>query len=184
MTDPQMRELLYPWWRQAHPESLLVSEYGGLGEAIADVAAFGARFHAYEIKSDHDSLRRLPGQLSAYALLFHHVTVITGARYADKVAALAPEWVGLMLVDAQGQVSTLRAAGDNPVAPFTARALWIEESRALCRAHGLRGYSRLTSWTLPEFLHERLPAAIIDDWVLQCIRHRYLAPFGPNCPAG
>lgn len=184
MTDPEIRTILYPWWLAQHPDSLLVSEYGGLSEARADVAAFSEDgFHAYEIKSDHDTLRRLPGQLAAYATLFHQVTIISGPRYLAKVEALAPAWMGLVLVDGQGQVQLERPPGINPTPPLTAQALWITEAQALCRIHGLRGYSRLTSWTLPAFLHERLPAAVIDAWVLTCIRHRYPAPFGRKEPA-
>lgn len=179
MTDPEMRAFLHPWWLAQHPDSVLVNEYGGLSEARADVAAFSeAGNHAYEIKSDHDSLRRLPSQLEAYATLFHRVTIISGPRYQAKVAALAPDWMGLVLVDELGAITLVRAAGDNPTPPLTARALWIAEGQHLCRTHGLRGYSRLTSWTLPDFLHERLPAAVIEAWVLQCIRHRYPKPFG------
>ena len=178
MTDPEIRAILQPWWLQQHPDSLLVNEYGRLGEAIADVAAFKVGvFAAYEIKSDHDSLRRLPGQLSAYATFFHQVTIVVGPRYLAKVEALAPSWMGLVLVDTEGNITVVRTPGNNPEPPLTARALWIEEGRHLCREHGLRQYSRLTSWTMPEFLHRQLPAPVIEEWVLKCIRHRYQKNF-------
>lgn len=184
MTDPQLRQVLYPWWVCRHPRSLLVQEYGGLWAAVADVAAFEVHdFWGYEIKSDHDSLRRLPGQLAAYATFFHRVTLITGDRYAAKVEALAPEWAGLVVVDTDGLITERRTEQLNPDAPLTAQALWIEEGRTLCREQRLRRYSHLNSWTLPRFLHDNLPAEVIERWVLTCLRRRYTQPFGSTVPA-
>lgn len=66
----------------------------------ADVLVLGQHTHAYEIKSDRDSLVRLAGQLEASVKTFDYVTVVTTPRHLDGVRRISQRNVGLMLLDA------------------------------------------------------------------------------------
>ena len=66
--DAQIRELLIPFVHQEHsnaPDTIFLEEfalYGGTNRA--DLAAFNGVSHGYEIKSDRDTLLRLPHHLT------------------------------------------------------------------------------------------------------------------------
>jgi len=82
--DAQIRELLLPFVRIEHANTspaLLIEEfaiYGGSNRA--DLAALNGISHGYEIKSDRDTLSRLPDQVSAYGAVFERATLVSAAR--------------------------------------------------------------------------------------------------------
>jgi hypothetical protein len=49
----------------------------------------------YEIKSDRDTLARLPNQIAAYELCFDTMTMVVGKRHLAKCRATLPEWWGI-----------------------------------------------------------------------------------------
>ena len=54
--------------------ALIIEELGvNHGSARADIAAVNGILHCYEIKSDRDTLLRLPGQIKAYNAVFDQV---------------------------------------------------------------------------------------------------------------
>jgi hypothetical protein len=73
---------------------LIVEEFG-CKTARADVAVINGFLHAYEIKSDSDSLDRLPSQIDAYQGVFEYVTLICGRRLLERARTTIPKWWGL-----------------------------------------------------------------------------------------
>jgi hypothetical protein len=67
-----------------NPEHDLIVEEFGCNAARADVAVINGSLHAFEIKSDSDSLERLPGQIEAYRGVFEYVTLICGRRLIER----------------------------------------------------------------------------------------------------
>lgn len=67
------------------------------GVAIADIVVINNHTHCYEIKSDVDSLSRLPSQVSNFSDVFNKVTLITTVKHVDKAALLIPSWWGLII---------------------------------------------------------------------------------------
>lgn len=51
----------------------------------ADLVVANGKLHAFEIKSDFDSLRRLPGQVETYLSRFDKVTVVCTSKFAKLV---------------------------------------------------------------------------------------------------
>lgn len=66
----------------------------------ADFLVVDKRSHAYEIKSDFDSLGRLPEQISDYVCTFDFVSVVTTDRHLRSVRSIVPSKVGLSVFDA------------------------------------------------------------------------------------
>jgi hypothetical protein len=58
-----------------------------------DLAVANGHLNAFEIKSDLDTLRRLPGQLSAYLDRFDKVTIVTTQRFARIVSDMVEDRV-------------------------------------------------------------------------------------------
>jgi hypothetical protein len=65
------------------------------GNARVDVAVVNGSFSGYEIKSDRDTLARLPNQLAAYEQCFDTMTMVVGKKHVAKCRATLPEWWGI-----------------------------------------------------------------------------------------
>ena len=80
--------------RHANDSSLLVTQELALarGRHRADVVVVNGVLTGFEIKSDLDSLRRLPGQVTAYSGVMDFVTVVTGPKWLCKVACTITSW--------------------------------------------------------------------------------------------
>ena len=53
-------------------------------------------FSGFEIKSDVDSLQRLPGQIAAFASVFDRVSLVTTDRHLADVKKVIPSWWGIV----------------------------------------------------------------------------------------
>lgn len=81
-----------------------------LGERRADLVAADRQLgvtHAFEIKSDNDTLNRLQGQLGSYRATFNYVHVVTTQKYLSAVKEYGL-WFGILLIDEAGKISVER----------------------------------------------------------------------------
>lgn len=98
----------------------LILEELGLkhGRVIIDLVVINDFFHGYELKSNKDTLKRLPEQARIFSSIFDHLTLIVGYRHAYKSIKIVPEWWGIKIAekDRQGKVKfiTLRRNKKNP----------------------------------------------------------------------
>lgn len=83
-------------------------------DSKADVVVLNGTSTVYEIKSERDSLVRLPSQLDSYRRSFACVNVITSAEHAHHVAQIAPKDVGVLILNNRGQISETRKATCDP----------------------------------------------------------------------
>jgi hypothetical protein len=145
-TDARIREALLPFIRSEHPQSdtVLLEEfslYGGTNRA--DVAALNGVSHGYEIKSDKDTLARLPDQVAAYSAVFDFATLVTTERHLVEAAVKMPNWWGVIEVrvasDSVMELQRIRPSIKNP-APITqaiAALLWRPEALRLLEMLGM-----------------------------------------------
>lgn len=76
--------------------NLIIDEMGLCqGEARVDIAVVNGYVHGFEIKSEKDTLARLPGQVDIYSRVLDYVTIVTGPRHTDKVLEEIPDWWGV-----------------------------------------------------------------------------------------
>lgn len=77
------------------------------GAARVDLAAVNGVMHGFEIKSDIDSLERLPHQMELYSSVFDKVTLVVGATHLYHAFNLVPDWWGVTVarVNEEGLVS-------------------------------------------------------------------------------
>lgn len=84
------------------------------GGSRADMAILNGTSTAYEIKSDRDTLTRLPSQIRNYQRVFASVTVITGSGHIDNIFRLIPEEVGVTLLSDRFTLRTIRPPTSRP----------------------------------------------------------------------
>lgn len=129
------------------------------GTARIDFAVINGIMHGYEIKSDRDTLDRLPEQVEEFNAVFDKLTVVVGKCHLYQAIHIVPDWWGIMLAkfnDSQLVVQVIREPEYNreQVALSIARLLWKEEALKILeerkRAEGFRHrpresvYARLT----------------------------------------
>lgn len=117
------------------------------GRQRADLVVVNGELSGFEIKSDRDGLKRLPGQVEAYSAVMDRATLVVGPRRRERARALVPEWWGLIeaLPDERGepQLRVLREAELNPSqqAHALAQLLWRQDLvRLLEQRGGSRGF--------------------------------------------
>ncbi|NJS14073.1 MAG: sce7726 family protein [Sphingopyxis sp.] len=124
-------------------DTLVLHELGlRHGAARVDVAVVNGALHGYEIKSDADTLERLPAQIATYGLVLDKATLVVGERHAPKAVALLPDWWGVKIATQgpRGGISLheeKRARTNPSIDPLAvAELLWSNEVRAILRELG------------------------------------------------
>lgn len=110
-----------------------------VGICKADVVVLNGTATAYEIKSERDSLARLPNQLAAYGEVFAAVNVVTSPSHVMHVLRLAPEWVGVLVLSEKFTLQVARpaavdAARIDPLAALD--FIRVDEAHRMLRALG------------------------------------------------
>ncbi len=104
------------------------------GTARIDFAIINGVMHGYEIKSDRDTLERLPDQMREYNAVFDKMTLVVGKSHLYEALDKIPEWWGIILAkktsDDQIVFQEIRADGKNPSQDglSVARLLWRAEA--------------------------------------------------------
>lgn len=155
------------------PGTRILQEFGVCqGTVRIDVAVVNGSLSGYEIKSDMDTLERLPLQQKIYSQVFDKVVIIVGRPHTEKVQALIPSWWGVWQAEEEKrgpQFITIRDAKENPEPnPFSlAQCLWREEALTLLREkeidRGLTKASRSILW-------HKLAVSIPVDELKECVR--------------
>lgn len=137
MNDAIIREALHRKKLRRHhldPHTIVVDELGlKHGKVRADVAVVNGHLTGFEIKSNDDTLRRLPEQVSAYSEVFDRATLVVGTKHADDAKSVIPSWWGIIEArpGARGAIvfDSLRAARPNPQISLhsVAQLLWRNE---------------------------------------------------------
>src|ERR1700734_1583037 len=146
MRDPEIRsalrdDLIYRYG--CDHLSLILDEFCVCGgQSRADITVINGQMKAYEIKSERDSLRRLPSQVRHYGRVFDTMTLVTTPRHVRHARSILPRWWGLCLVESTGTAlafRTVRKEGKNPDVDASALVQLVcrDEALELLRLYGL-----------------------------------------------
>jgi hypothetical protein len=84
-------------------DSVLVSEMAIANwTRRADIVLANGKLWAFELKSESDSLARLPGQLEAFSYYFERLVVVVAARFERSARAMLTDGVGLWVEEQDG----------------------------------------------------------------------------------
>lgn len=152
----------------------------------ADVAVIGTAMEGFEIKTERDSLKRLPRQAEAYARVFDRCHVVLAHRHVDRALEILAPWWGVRVVNEGLTFSELRPAEPNgSVDPDTlVRLLWRDEAyAALCDLGTVpdprTGRFRLWEMILALFDIEGLKRIVRDALLIRRLTRSRMSPSGP-----
>lgn len=161
-------------------DTVVVDELGlKNGSVRADIAVLNGKLIGYEIKTNNDTLIRLPHQIQAYNEVFDNVYVITGDKHLEKVLVSIPEWWGVYLVtettDGLYDFKRCRKAKKNPEKDTMglAQLLWKDEVIDILTSylnHSVR--SKATKEQLYNLLSNECSPAKLTNFVLQYLKSR------------
>ncbi|WP_293553651.1 sce7726 family protein [Parvibaculum sp.] len=120
LRDVDIRRPLHGWLEnryRRHCHTKILSEMNiPRPSARIDIAVVNGELAGYEIKSDADSLARLPIQMRAFNRVFDKVFLVTTERHLSAAIALVPEFWGLATSSQYGndvRIRTRRQASKN-----------------------------------------------------------------------
>lgn len=164
---------------RTEPDTLIIDELGLCqGEARVDVAVVNSSLHGYEIKSERDSLSRLPRQQRVYCRILDTVTIVACVGHIGRIYELVPDWWGIEQVMQNGEeisFVTHRNASANPsIDPYAvAQLLWRDEVKEILRRLELgRGISNKPRRVLWKKLADSLPVDQLSEYVRKTIKAR------------
>jgi hypothetical protein len=182
MRDIDVRRKLRVEVERSHEcelDTLIVEELGLCqGIARVDLAVVNGSVHGYEIKSERDTLARLPGQTDVYNRTLDFVTIVAAPNHSKKIRDAVPNWWGIWATVEDGpdlRLEKVREPSRNPgVDPYAlAQLLWRDEAlQALLErdlASGLKSKPREELWRR---LASELTTAEIGGIVRDRLKHR------------
>jgi hypothetical protein len=128
------------------PDTKVIDEVGLLSQVRVDMLVVNSCMTGYEIKSEKDTLDRLPLQQEVYSQVFDKIVIVTERRHIYNVIEKIPAWWGIWdaIEEKDGEVrfDIFREAKVNPdINPQSlVQCLWREEAlNALKEKHIERG---------------------------------------------
>ncbi len=94
--------------KAAYPsqDAFIIDELGlRNGQVRADIAVVDGKMIGYEIKSQNDTLNRLPNQIIAYNEVFDNVYIITASNHLTKVIEAIPQWWGIYVISGSDDIT-------------------------------------------------------------------------------
>ena len=160
--------------KYGNDKSVRVIEELGLnhGSARVDIAVLNGVMHGYEIKSDMDTLYRLPAQIKAYNSVFKKMTIVVGIKHLEHVINIVPEWWEILLVkQTADKVSIFKIRSGlvnrNQDREAIARLLWKDEAVSVLR--DLNAERGVVSQPR-SVVYERLANTLDTNALQKCVR--------------
>jgi hypothetical protein len=182
MRDSDVRHAVKDWLgaKYAHdPDSYIVEEMGvWSGTVRIDVAIINGSLSGYELKSDRDTLERLPHQRDIYGHVFDYLHLVVGKRHAEDAEKLLPSWWGISIAVAAGSEVKLLPHRDAALNPspnpyLIAELLSKEEAIGVLYALGsAKGWRSKPIRLIHERLAAELPLNELKDRVRTILKKR------------
>lgn len=161
------------------PDTEVIDELTiGGGRSRIDLALVNGALHGFELKSDYDTLRRLPEQVQIYGTVCDRVTLVVGERHVGHAVQLVPNWWGILVVRSGPRRAAFRALKLPQINPSLdplaiARLLRRSEAAAVIAdlGFGEPGY-RVSRQQLCEFVASNVELTLLCHRVRNCLRAR------------
>ncbi|PEZ05545.1 hypothetical protein CN326_13860 [Bacillus sp. AFS018417] len=146
LRDIHLREMLLAELYDEHKNdsnTRIINELGiDFGASRIDVAVVNGIIHGFEIKSECDTLIRLPRQMEYYNQLFERMTIVVAPKYYNEVKEIIPNWWGIKVVSSKGDRLITKRKGrkkSSQELELLLKLLWKKELEALV---DVLGYSK------------------------------------------
>ncbi len=123
--------------RAIGPDSAIATEFRlGNGVIRADLAIASKTFIGVEVKSELDSLRRLPSQIEAYGQNFERLIIAVASKHIKGLNACSVGAAGIWSFDEHGNIEVIRAGEINKPSSDYQHLLCLRKStRMHCNDH-------------------------------------------------
>lgn len=184
MHDADLRDETNLHLRDRFPAALRRGEMGLLNHSVrADLALLDEELLLVELKSEADTLRRLPEQVKIYSEVADRCLLVVAENHHAKAVKLIPEWWGVWVASPAESgfigmhFTRLGEKNPNPSSESIARMLWDNELRGVMRAHGLKP-GKLRQREKAKVLAERLGLTDLRAIVRHHLRERRIGHGG------
>jgi hypothetical protein len=176
MLDREIRPHFIRKVRDAHPDALLFQEFPVCRRGRADLVAINSALWGYEIKSEHDTLNRLPLQIQHYECIFDFCTAVVAERHLNYATKIVPPHWGIVSVQgtaSECSIVDVRNPERNPNRKLDQiiRLLWKNEAAKALRARGVKVPSSTSVRSIWKLLRS-LPEADINESVRNALKSR------------
>lgn len=148
------------------------------GLSRVDIAVANGNLYGYEIKSDADTLDRLPLQQEFYNKTFDKVFIVVGTKYQSVIENFIPDWWGVYVAyydKKQNVILKLKKRGrknKSVSAESLLELLWREEIETLLKSHGFKGLSGKNRRILRHMASSNLSLQEIKDYTRETLKKR------------
>jgi len=175
--------------RHAQDEKVRIIEELGVqhGTARVDIAVVNGIMHGYEIKSDQDTLRRLPRQMEVFNSVFDKITLVVGKNHLYKAINIVPEWWGIMVAKSNNNGSVIfnlirgEEFNKNQDSVSIAKLLWREEALRILEKNKVADgfYSKPR-----DFIYKKLASVLDQEALSEEVREKLFlrADWRPDVP--
>ena len=182
--DSNIRKVLYSGFLKEKKfiknpkETIIIDEFSSsYSSARIDISVLNGSLHGYEIKSERDTLERLPKQIEYYSKIFEYITIVTTKKYTQKIGEIVPEFFGIFLIENKKgilKLKKIRSPKKNRNIDYfeLAKLLWREELKEILKENKIKKVSSLTRIELTKKVAENIPHDIIKNFVLTKIKDR------------
>ncbi|MBL7733679.1 MAG: sce7726 family protein [Chitinophagaceae bacterium] len=168
--------------KSAHSDlrTIVIDELGlRNGGVRADIAVVNGRLVGYEIKTEKDTLVRLPLQIQAYSEVFEKAFIILSDKHLEKASAILPDWWGIYKIkkktDGGFTFSCIRNSRINRHQnTFTlAQLLWKREALDIANSvFGNHVNSTFTKQAIYQLLSKSFSQKRMSKFVIQYLKQR------------
>jgi hypothetical protein len=180
LNDLKVRSLLLRELNEKYREcdnTRIINELGlDFGAARVDVAVVNGIMHGYEIKSDLDTLSRLPRQIEYYNKAFERMTMVVSRKHVLEVKELTPKWWGIKVISAdQTRLIDVRkgrrVSKQDP--SIIIKLLWKKELEGLIDHLDLpKTLKKMRKNQLLSYLQEEADFSVIRNYVYSVLKKR------------
>lgn len=148
------------------------------GLSRADIAVANGNLYGYEIKSDADTLDRLPLQKEFYNKTFDKVFIVVGSKYKSIIEEYIPDWWGVYVAYYDREKKILlklkkRGRKNTDIsAESLLELLWKNEIENLLKLHGVKGLSGKNRRILRQIALNNLSLKEIKDYTRETLKTR------------
>lgn len=179
LNDINIRMPLKSRLGKIYRDNLIIDEFNCCQGAVrVDIASIGHLLEGYEIKSEADSLIRLPFQSMAYNYVFNTMTLVSAKKHLKKALNIVPDWWGIWEVDLKDReviFNYIREPQKNPnLSSFEiASLLWKSEAKDIIQQQNL-DYKKtnVTRYELWSFLADNIQIDSLISLVCKTLRSR------------
>ena len=148
------------------------------GSVRIDIAVINGELAGIELKSDRDTLARLPLQADLYSRVFDRLVLVVGSRHAAKARECIPDWWGIT-VATQGVSGIvldpiqLPSTNPSPDPYLVAQLLWKDEALAVLEQMNLaKGWRNKRVKEIHQHLASVLSLADLGKCVRAALKRR------------